>query len=61
MRRDCERLLVMLGIEARTDRHLTIIMEHIEGNSHDAKELLDQLGEWEEKDLKTVNVWYQTL
>ena len=44
-----EGLLVKLGITCCTKRHLKIVT--------DCKKLLDQLGSWDENDLKITECW----
>ena len=46
-----ENLLRLLGIKNYTTRHLRIINDFLSADKTDAKELLDQLGRWDENDL----------
>lgn len=49
--RTAENLLRLLGIRNYTARHLKIINDFLSTDKTDAKELLDQLGGWDENDL----------
>lgn len=47
-----EGLLKALGIQNYTQRHLKIVNDFLESGEKDIKKLLDQLGGWDEGDLK---------
>jgi len=50
--RTASGLLSKLGIENCTVKHLNIINIFLNSGSRDARMLLDQLGDWDDKDLK---------
>lgn len=60
MRRDIQRLYVMLGIQ-ETYNNFIVIKEHYQSGKHDSDGLLNQLGLEGEKNKHAVEVWYQTL
>jgi len=45
-------LMSKLGITSYTQRHLNIVLHFLKNGSENAEELLDNLGDWDEKDLK---------
>lgn len=52
-----EILLRKLGVLNYTKRHLHIINEFISNKETDCKKLLDELGEWDAKDLAICERW----
>lgn len=51
------QLLVDLGINNCTDRHIRNINDFISGGEGDIEKLLDKLGEWDGSDLKIAKLW----
>ena len=56
--KNANSLLLALGINACTDRHIGCINDFISGGETDVKKLLDKLGSWDEADLKIAERWY---
>lgn len=50
-------LLHRLGIQSFTFRHIQIIDDFLKENNLSAEDLLNQLGEWSEDDLKITQAW----
>jgi hypothetical protein len=55
-----ENLLNQLGIVNCTERHLQIVNNFLDSKDTNIKILLDQLGEWTQKDLKIVESFLKT-
>lgn len=52
-----ENLLRLLGIQNYTQRHIQIINDFLVSGEEDVKKLLDQLGGWDNNDLKQAELW----
>jgi len=52
-----ENLLKLLGVQNYTERHIKIINDFIKSGEEDVKKLLDQLGGWDNNDLKLAENW----
>ena len=52
-----EELLLRLGVKNCTKRHLQIINDFITNKETDCKKLLNQLGDWDAKDLSVTEDW----
>jgi len=54
-----EGLLRRLGLTHYTARHLQIINDFLASGETDCKKLLDELGGWDDNDLKITELWFK--
>ncbi len=54
---NAQQLLIDLGINSYTDRHLRDINDFVSSGEKDIKKLLDKLGGWDDVDLKIAERW----
>lgn len=54
-----ENLLASLGVKNYTERHIKIIDDFLSKGKTDVKKLLDDLGGWDEDDLKIAEIWFK--
>lgn len=55
--KSAKKLLIDLGVNSYTDRHIRNIEDFISSSEKDIKKLLDKLGGWDEIDLKIAERW----
>lgn len=60
-KKHAQLFLEALGIDLFTPRHLDLIAEFIEAKRTDVEQLLNQLGSWDEMDLKKAQLFLATL
>lgn len=53
-----ESLLRLLGVQRYTPRHIAIINDFLKTKDENVKNLLDQLGGWDSKDLSVAQEWF---
>lgn len=54
---NAQNLLIKLGVSSYTDRHVRNINDFLSQKGTDVKKLLDNLGSWDDADLKIAESW----